>query len=47
MPPEATTKVQEPLTHPGQQSRFRRSGQVFFEASEDVSFIRYLMNLVF
>jgi hypothetical protein len=47
MPPEAITKVQESLTHPGQQSHFRRGGRVFFEASEDVSCIRYLINLVF
>ena len=47
MTPEAITKVHEPLAHPGQQSHFRRGGRVFFEASEDVSFIRYLMNLVF
>jgi len=29
MPSEAITKVQEPLTHPGQQSHFRRGGRVF------------------
>ena len=29
MPPEALTKVHEALTHPGQQSHFRRGGRVF------------------
>jgi hypothetical protein len=48
MTPETITKGQEPLTHPGQHATGLRTCRgVFFNASEDVSFIRYLINLVF
>ena len=48
MTPKPTTKGQESLTHPGQYAnRLRIGGTVFFNASEDVSFIRYLINLAF
>jgi hypothetical protein len=42
MTPKLTTKSQESPTHPGQQAIIRRSG-VFFDASKDVSSIRYLI----
>ncbi len=45
---ETMTKGQEPLTHSGQHaSGLRTYRGVFFNASEDVSFIPYLINLVF
>jgi hypothetical protein len=48
MTPKPTTKGQESPTHPGQYANgLRIGGIVFFNASEDVSFIRYLINLAF
>ena len=43
MTPKLTAKDQESPTHPGQQAIIRRRGGVFFDASKDVSSIRYLI----